>query len=67
MASDADVKEQEDGSVVVTLEVPINYGVTSWILGFGAAAMAIEPTSLRMTMEREPWDCLAAYHNLRSW
>ncbi len=33
-----EIREQKDGSLVLTLEVPINYEVISWVLGFGSAA-----------------------------
>jgi len=36
-----EIREQEDGSLVVTLEVPISYEVISWVLGFGAAAKVL--------------------------
>ncbi len=41
------VVERPDGGVDISLNVPINYEVISWILGFGAAAEVIEPKSLR--------------------
>ena len=56
-----EIREQEDGSVVVTLEVPINYEVIAWILGFGSAARVLEPESLREHMREELQNSLMAY------
>ena len=42
-----EIREQSDGSLVVTLQVSINYEVISWILGFGQAAEVLEPDDLR--------------------
>lgn len=42
-----EIRDQDDGSVVVTLEAPVNYEVISWILGFGSAAKVLDPESLR--------------------
>jgi predicted DNA-binding transcriptional regulator YafY len=56
-----DVREQEDGSVLITLEVPINYEVISWVLGFGAAAEVLEPQSLRKTILHELEAAAARY------
>jgi predicted DNA-binding transcriptional regulator YafY len=41
------IRELEDGELEVSLEVPINYEIISWILGFGSAAEVIQPDSLR--------------------
>jgi len=48
-----EIREQSDGSLVITLQVPINYEVTSWILGFGSAAEVLEPATLRQHIEDE--------------
>jgi predicted DNA-binding transcriptional regulator YafY len=48
-----EIREQEDGSLIITLEVPINYEVISWILGFGSAAEVLQPESLRRTILEE--------------
>ena len=45
-----EIRELEDGSLIVTLEVAVNYEVISWILGFGSAAEVLEPASLRKRM-----------------
>ena len=37
----------ENGELEISLEVPINYEIVSWILGFGSAAEVIQPDSLR--------------------
>jgi predicted DNA-binding transcriptional regulator YafY len=56
-----EISEQEDGSVIITMEVPINYEVISWILGFGSAARVIQPASLKEHVCRELQQCLGAY------
>jgi len=48
-----EIREQEDGSLVITLEVPINYEIVSWILGFGSAAEVLSPASLKERIVRE--------------
>lgn len=48
-----ELREQEDGSLIITLEVPINYEVISWILGFGSAAVVLQPASLRSRILKE--------------
>lgn len=48
-----ELREQEDGSLIITLEVPINYEVISWILGFGSAAEVLQPASLRSRLLKE--------------
>lgn len=58
-----EIREQEDGSVVVRLEVPINYEVISWILGFGSASKVLEPDSLRRRIERELESSLSQYRS----
>jgi predicted DNA-binding transcriptional regulator YafY len=42
-----EMRELEDGALELSLEVPINYEIISWVLGFGSAAEVIEPDSLR--------------------
>lgn len=56
-----EIAEQDDGSIIVTLEVPINYEVISWILGFGSAARVLAPESLRVHMRKELERSLAGY------
>jgi len=48
-----EIREQEDGSLLVTLEVPISYEVISWVLGFGSAAKVIQPTPLKERIRQE--------------
>jgi predicted DNA-binding transcriptional regulator YafY len=48
-----EIREQPDGSLVITLEVPINYEITSWIMGFGSAAKVLGPTSLQKRIQEE--------------
>ena len=42
-----EIREETDGSLVVTLQVPINHEITSWILGFGSTAQVLQPEVLR--------------------
>lgn len=42
-----ELRELPDGGLICSLQVPINYEVISWILGFGAEAEALEPPELR--------------------
>ncbi|MBM3300546.1 MAG: YafY family transcriptional regulator, partial [Deltaproteobacteria bacterium] len=58
-----EIREQEDGSLIVSLEVPINYEIISWILGFGSAATALEPASLRDRIREELNVSLRAYQS----
>ena len=42
-----ELREQPDGGIDISLQVPINYEIISWIMGFGSAAEVIQPESLR--------------------
>jgi predicted DNA-binding transcriptional regulator YafY len=56
-------REQEDGSLVITLEVPINYEIISWILGFGSAAEVLQPVSLIKRIAEELEASLGRYRS----
>jgi predicted DNA-binding transcriptional regulator YafY len=56
-----EIKNEPDGSVVVSLESSINYEVTSWILGFGSAAEVLEPMELKTQIRRELEAALRKY------
>jgi predicted DNA-binding transcriptional regulator YafY len=56
-----EIREQTNGDIVATLEVPINYEVLSWILGFGSAAEVLEPPELRKTLREELLTAAQAY------
>ncbi|MBM3302523.1 MAG: WYL domain-containing protein, partial [Deltaproteobacteria bacterium] len=56
-----EIREKPDGSVILTLEAPINYEVTSWILGFGSAAKVLKPQSLQDKILRELEASLTRY------
>jgi predicted DNA-binding transcriptional regulator YafY len=47
------LREIEGGGVEISVEVPINYEIISWIMGFGSAAEVIEPESLRKQIMEE--------------
>jgi predicted DNA-binding transcriptional regulator YafY len=42
-----EIRDLQDGWLEVSLEVPINYEIISWILGFGSAAEVVRPVTLR--------------------
>jgi predicted DNA-binding transcriptional regulator YafY len=44
---------QEDGSVVVTLQVANDFALRSWILGFGALARVVAPPELEAQILEE--------------
>ena len=48
-----ELRELVDGGIEISLEVPINYEIISWILGFGSAAEVIQPYSLRNRVKDE--------------
>lgn len=48
-----EISDAPDGGVVITLEVPINFEIVSWILGFGSTAEVLEPESLRERISQE--------------
>lgn len=54
-------RELKNGSVIVTFKVPINYEIISWILGYGAGAVVIEPVSLRARIIEEIKNSLKRY------
>ncbi len=56
-----EIRELEGGALEVSLEVPINYEIVSWILGFGSAAEVIEPFSLRRRISEELQRALSGY------
>lgn len=58
-----EIREHEDGGLTLTVEVPINYEIISWILGFGSAAEVIEPPELRQRLLAEH---LAAAENYKA-
>ncbi|MFH1113949.1 MAG: YafY family protein [Pseudomonadota bacterium] len=56
-----EIREQRNGDIVLTLEVPINYEITSWILGFGAAAEVLSPPELRTRLRDDHLAAARAY------
>lgn len=58
-----EIREQEDGSLVITLEVPINYEIISWILGFGSAAEVLHPVALKKRIVEELEASLSRYRS----
>jgi len=47
------LQELVDGGIEISLEVPINYEIISWILGFGPAAEVVQPVELRNRIARD--------------
>jgi len=56
-----EIRENEDGSLTITLEVPINYEIVSWIMGFGSAAKVLAPASLKKRIQEELRATLDSY------
>jgi predicted DNA-binding transcriptional regulator YafY len=56
-----EIRELEEGALEVSLEVPINYEIVSWILGFGCAAEVLQPVSLRKRISEELQRALSGY------
>ena len=44
------LEDAQDGGVVLTLDVCVDYALRAWILGFGAAVRVVEPLSLAQEM-----------------
>jgi predicted DNA-binding transcriptional regulator YafY len=61
-----EVRELDGGGLEVSLEVPINYEIVSWILGFGSAAEVVHPISLRRLISEELQTAAASYREPRS-
>ena len=57
------ILEHADGSLTATLEVPINFEIVSWILGFGSAAHVLHPTELRQRILEEHQAATENYQN----
>ncbi|MGE3705738.1 MAG: helix-turn-helix transcriptional regulator, partial [Vicinamibacterales bacterium] len=60
------VEDLPDGGVDVTLHVCVDRALRSWILGFGAAARALEPAALADDIERELGQARARYTGSRA-
>ena len=48
-----ELRDLPDGGIEISVEVPINYEIISWIMGFGSAAQVIEPEPLRERIRTE--------------
>ncbi len=48
-----ETREISNGELEITLEVPINYEIMSWILGFGSTAEVLAPDSFRTRLRDE--------------
>ncbi len=55
------LREMKNGSIVVTLTVPITHEIISWILSYGSKAVVIEPGSLRTRIVKELKDMSKRY------
>jgi len=61
-----ELRELTDGGIELSLEVPINYEIISWILGFGSAAEVVQPNSLRKRIVEELHHSISQYQRLFS-
>jgi len=61
-----EIRELEGGALEVSLEVPINYEIVSWILGFGSAAEVVKPVSLRTRISEELQSAAERYRQAQS-
>jgi len=48
-----EIRDIEGGGLDLSVVVPINYEIVSWILGFGSAAEVLKPVSLRRRISEE--------------
>jgi predicted DNA-binding transcriptional regulator YafY len=58
-----EIRELDDGGLILTFEVAVNYEVISWMLGFGSAAEVLQPKSLRDRIIRELQAAEAMYRS----
>jgi len=56
-----EVRELGNRGIEISLRVPINYEIVSWVLGFGSAAEVIQPVSLRERISDELRSAAAKY------
>jgi predicted DNA-binding transcriptional regulator YafY len=61
-----ELRELPDGSLEVSLKVPINYEIISWVLGFGSSAEVLQPLSLRKHLSEELQRAAAKYRDASS-
>lgn len=61
-----ELRELTDGGIEISLDIPINYEIISWILGFGAAAEVMEPPSLRKRILGDLQKAASRYSKLTS-
>lgn len=59
-----EIQELLDGGVDITLQVPINYEIISWILGFGSAAQVLHPVDLRNRIAYELETAICHYRDI---
>jgi len=57
------IQDQEDGSVIFSTNVAVTAELKRWIMCWGAAALVLEPESLRDEIQAEAADMLARYAN----
>ena len=53
-----------DGSLILRLRLSNTVEIKSWILGFGASALVLEPESLRAEIAAELEQLLEVYHRM---
>jgi predicted DNA-binding transcriptional regulator YafY len=60
-AENQSIEEQDDGSIVLTLETSGRWDVKKWVLSFGAEAELLEPVEMRQEIGRELMRTLESY------
>ncbi len=56
-------KLDSDGSLIVGLNAPLNWGLEEWILGFGEFVVVEKPEKLKQTIIKRLQDSLSSYTN----
>ena len=57
------IEEQDDGSIILSMETSGRWDVMRWALSYGADALVLEPEELKKDVIRELNKTLAAYNN----
>jgi len=57
------MREHEYASLMIMLEIPVNYEIISWILGFGSAAEGLHPISVQKRIVEELEASLGPYRS----
>lgn len=60
------LKENEDGSIIVTLKLKINYEIERLLMGFGEGLEVIRPNNLRLRMKKKLEQAVKHYNKNES-